>query len=172
MNEDLKDTLNAWGYKSLPLFASIIMLLFSYLPLKSELANNARPAVGLMCAYFWLVYRPDLFNILSVFMLGLMSDLISVSPMGSNIIAYLLMYVMVMHLIKYLNGKPFIVIWSGLALLLLVALLCRWLVLSLYYHQFLPIGILSFTYFVSLALYPIVGGINALILNHYMKDDF
>lgn len=171
MREDLKDTVNSWGYRSLPLICSMIMLLFSYIPLKSELASNARPAIGLMCAYFWLVYRPDLFNAVSVFILAFITDAVSMSPIGSSLISFLLMYVMVMQLIRYLNGKPFIVLWSGLILLLAVAMLGKWAALSIYYAQPLPLGILFFSYLVSIAVYPIVGWINAMILNHYMRDD-
>ena len=60
--------------RSLPLLMSVVLVLFSFMPLKSEIAGNARPAVGLMCVYFWLIYRPDLFNLLSVFLLGMAAD--------------------------------------------------------------------------------------------------
>ena len=172
MRESWQDTFSVWWYRSLPFIISVIMLLFSFIPLNSELANNARPAVGLMCAYFWLVYRPDLFNMFSVFILGFISDVISLSPIGSSIISYLLMYVLVMHLIRYLNGKAFIVIWSGLALLLAAALLIKWVVLSIYYNEILPFGILIFSYMVSLAIYPVIGWVNALVLNRYLRDDY
>ena len=64
----------------------------------------------------------------------------------------LVMYLLVTNLVKYLNGKIFVVLWIGAAALLPVCLLTRWLVLSIYYQQFLPLSLLFFTYLTSLAL--------------------
>ncbi len=157
--------------RSLPLLMSVVLVLFSFMPLKSEIAGNARPAVGLMCVYFWLIYRPDLFNLLSVFLLGMAADTVSAAPFGSGLAAMLVMYLLVTNLVKYLNGKVFVVLWIGAAALLPVCLLTRWLVLSIYYQQFLPLSLLFFTYLTSLAFYPVIGGLNALVLNNFLQDD-
>lgn len=171
MRENWQEIISNRLYRSLPLLISAILLLFSYLPLRSEIAGNARPVVGLMCVYFWLIYRADLFNLFSVFVLGLIADTVSTVPFGSNLLSMLVMYLIVTNLVKYLNGKTFMILWFGLAALLPAAMLSQWLALSIYYHQFLPLSLLLFSYITSLACYPLVGGINALILNHFLQDD-
>ena len=81
----------------------------SYVPLNFAAANNLRPAVGLMCVFFWMLHRPDVFNLFSVYFLGLVEDIVTSAPFGANIFACLIMYLLVSNLAVYLNGKPFVV---------------------------------------------------------------
>lgn len=171
MTEEWQEVTGSWFYRKLPLLFSVVLVLFSFLPLKSDIADNARPAVGLMCAYFWLVYRPDLFNLPMVFILGIIVDAASAAPFGSGLTAMLVMYLLVTNLIRYLNGRIFVVLWVGIALLLPFCLLTQWMVLSLYYEHMLPLSLLFFSYLMSLACYPVVGGLNALVLNRFLQDD-
>ena len=127
--------------------------------------------MALMCAYFWLVYRPDLFNLGVVFVFGMIADGLSAAPFGSGLAALLVMYLLTTNLIRYLNGRVFVVLWAGAALLLPVCLLAQWALLSVYYGQPLPLLQLFFSYLTSLACYPFIGGLNALILNHFLQED-
>ena len=171
MKEDWREIAGSWFYRGMPLLVSTVLVLFSFLPLKSEIADNARPAVGLKCAYFWLVYRPDLFNLPVVFVLGMIADAASAVPFGAGLTAMLVMYLLVTNLIRYLNGRIFIVLWIGIAALLPVCLLTEWMLLSFYHERALPLSLLFFSYLTSLACYPLVGGLNALVLNRFLQDD-
>lgn len=171
MREDWQETAGRQFLRFLPLLVSAALILFSFLPLKSDIADNARPETGLMCVYFWLVYRPDLFNLGVVFVLGMVADAASSAPFGSGLTAMLVMYLMVTNLIKYLNGRTFIVLWVGIAALLPVCLLVRWLLVSVYYEQMMPVSLVLFSYLTSLACYPLVGGLNAWVLNSFLQDD-
>ena len=171
MKEDWRETFLNRFYALLPLLFSVVLTALSYLPLRSSLADNARPSVGLMCVYFWLIYRPDLFNLGSVFILGIFIDIISSAPFGSSLLALLVMYLLVTNLIKYLNGRLFVVLWVGMAVLLAACLLIQWVAVSFYYTQPMPLLPIIFSYLLSLAFYPIVGGINALVLNIFLQDD-
>lgn len=97
-----------------------------------------------MCAYFWLVYRPDLFNLPVVFVLGMIADAASAVPFGAGLTAMLVMYLLVTNLIRYLNGRIFIVLWIGIAALLPVCLLTEWMLLSFYHERALPLSLLFF----------------------------
>ena len=171
INEEIFPINKFTFYKTLPLVVSLILTFYSYFPLPLDIANNAKPAISLMCAYFWLVYRPDIFNLGIVFIFGILTDAASAIPFGSGLVPLLIMYLLVINLIKYLNGRVFIVLWFGIALLLPFCLFSQWLLLFFYYEQFLPIMPLFFTYLTSLACYPLVGGINALVLNNFLQED-
>ena len=45
MKEDWREIAGSWFYRGMPLLVSTVLVLFSFLPLKSEIADNARPAV-------------------------------------------------------------------------------------------------------------------------------
>lgn len=171
MRESWHEALTNWLLRWLPLFVSILWLMISFIPLKSEISANARPMLGLMCVYFWTAYRPDLFSLLSVFILGVVSDVLSVAPLGVYLFMYLVMYLSVTKVSKYINDKNFEILWIGLALLLPLAMVSGWLLTSMYYANFLPIKSLLFSYMLSVALYPIFGGINAFVVNSCLQDE-
>ena len=112
MTESWSETAGSKLYRLLPLLCSLLLVFFSYLPLSSSIADNARPAVALMCAYFWLVYRPDLFNLGVVFVFGMIADGLSAAPFGSGLAALLVMYLLTTNLIRYLNGRVFVVLMA------------------------------------------------------------
>ncbi len=171
MSEDIDQNITTLFQRILPLATSVLLLMISYIPLDFSLFNNIRPAIGIICVYFWVIHRPDLFNLWSVYFLGLLDDIISASPFGSNILALLVLYVLINNSSRFINAKPFIVTWYWFALLSLVTMLARWLVVSVYYSQFLPLTILSFSYLVTAAAYPLVSLLLAYIQNRWIQDE-
>ncbi|MBR2033815.1 MAG: rod shape-determining protein MreD [Alphaproteobacteria bacterium] len=170
MNEDLDEKVSSLFQRLLPFLTSLLLLLASYVPVGFFLGGIS-PALGIVAAYFWLQHRPDLFNLWSMFLLGLIDDFVSSSPLGSNIFEMLLLYVLVNNTSRLLNAKPFVVLWCGFAALSLVTLLGRWLVVSVYYSQFLPLSMLFFSYLVTIAIYPLVSLLLAFVQNSFMKDE-
>ena len=81
------------------------------------------------------------------------------------------MYVLVNNTSRFLNAKPFIVLWYGFVVLSLVTVLSRWLVVSVYYGQFLPLSMLFFSYTVTIAVYPLISLLLAFVQNHLIQDD-
>ena len=171
MNDEWGETLTLYLQRLLPLLFSLLLLPVPYVPFNMPVSNNIRPAAGMICVYFWLLYRPDVFNLLSVYFLGLTEDIISSAPFGSNIFALLVMYVLVTNLSRFFNAKPFIIIWYGFALLSLVTFLSRWLLVSVYYSHFLPLATVMFSYLVTAAVYPILSLLNAFVQNRLMTDE-
>ena len=100
-----------------------------------------------------------------------MVDIITAAPFGSNIFSFLVMYLLVSNLAAYFNAKPFVVTWYGFALFCLITMLARWLLVSVYYSQFLPLPLLMFSVFATIAFYPVIGLVNAFVQNSLMKDE-
>jgi len=171
MSDDLDENIMSLFQRMLPLLSSVFFLFLSFLPLDLSSLNNIRPAAMLICAYYWLLHRPDLFNLLSVYLLGLLADIVSSAPFGSNIFALLLLYVLVINTSRFFNAKPFIVTWYGFALLSFVTLLARWLIVSVYYSQFLPLTMVFFSILVTIAAYPLVSLALAYVQNSLMQGD-
>ena len=55
--------------------------------------------------------------------------------------------------------------------LALSTLLTKWMVVSVYYSQFLPISMLMFSYFIGVALYPLMSIVLAFVQNKFIQDD-
>lgn len=167
----MDENIGVYLQRILPLLTSILLVLISYIPMDFSLVNNIRPAIGMICVYFWMIHRPDLFNLLSVYILGLFDDIISSVPMGSNIFALLVLYLLVNNLQRFFNGKPFIITWYGFATLSLATFFLKWLIVSIYYGQFLPVSIAFFSYLVTIAFYPFISLINAFVQNTLIRDE-
>ena len=171
MSDELSENIMTYLQRLLPLLSSLLLLFLSYVPMDFLLFNNIRPAVTLVCAYFWMIHRPDIFNLFSVYLLGLMDDVVSNVPFGSNIFSLLLLYLLLTNLQRFVSGKSFAVMWYGFMLLSLVVFLAKWFVLSVYYSQFLPFVTVCFSYLVTIAFYPFLSLFLAWLQNSFMADE-
>lgn len=171
MRDDFSENLSYYLQRMLPLISSLVFLFITYIPMDFFPFNNIRPAVALVCIYYWLIHRPDLFNLVSVYIIGLVDDIISNVPLGTNIFSVLVLYVLVSNLSRFFNGKPFVITWYGFAALSLVAFLTKWLILSVYYSQFLPLSIVFFSFLVTVAFYPFLSLILAFVQNNLIADE-
>ncbi len=171
MREDETENFSSFLQKLIPMASSLLLLLVFYLPFNLPLLDNIRPAVGMVCVYFWMIHRPDIFNLFSVYLLGLMDDVVSNVPFGSNIFSLLLLYLLLTNLQRFVSGKSFAVMWYGFMLLSLVVFLAKWFVLSVYYSQFLPFVTVCFSYLVTIAFYPFLSLFLAWLQNSFMADE-
>ena len=171
MSDELSENIMTYLQRLLPLLLSLLLLFLSYVPMDFLLFNNIRPAVTLVCAYFWMIHRPDIFNLLSVYFLGLVDDIISNVPFGTNIFTLLVLYLLISNLSRFLSGKPFIITWYGFAIISLVVFFTKWLILSIYYAQFLPFSIVSFSFMFTVAAYPFISLILAFVQNSLIADE-
>lgn len=170
-NEEFDENVVPFFQKTLPLLSSAVFLLFAYVPLNVAMFNNVRPDLGLVCIYFWLLHRPDLFGLTSIVFLGLLSSAVSSALPGISLLAYLVMYVLVYNTQKLFNAKPFVVVWYGFMALSLAVLLVKWLAASIYYSRFLPLSMLMFGYFIAVAVYPLVSMILAFVQNKFIQEE-
>ncbi len=171
MNEDFNENVVSLLQRLLPLISSIVLLLLAYLPVNVAAFNNMRPDLGLACIYFWVLHRPDLFNLTSIVVLGIVDMVISSALPGASLLAYLTMYVLLYNTQKFFNAKPFVVIWYGFIALSLATLIVKWLVVSIYYSTFLPLSMLMFCYLIGVAVYPLVSAVLAFVQNKFIQDE-
>ncbi len=171
MGDELQENLVSGFRRLLPLLVSLFVLLLSYIPLNVGYFNNIRPMVGLACVYFWILNRSDIFNVFSVFILALVNDIISSGPFGSNLFAFLLMYILTANVQRLLNGKPFSLCWYGFMALSFAVFFAKWLVVSIYYRQAMPWAILLFSYSVTVAVYPFISLLFAFVQNKLIADE-
>lgn len=171
MNEDLNETLRSYAQKMMPFVSSIIWVAFAYMPIDILLPTNIHANVALICVYYWVLHRPDVFSLFSVFFLGLFEDILTSAPLGSSILQLLLLYVLIGYLVKYFNGKSFELLWLWFLPLAFVVMFVRWFVVSVYYASFLPFTLLMFSFLLTAAVYPLVTLINVFIQNILMTDE-
>ena len=171
MREDLKENIKLSMQKSLPFVLSLLLIFFNYIPFNSGISGAVRPATGMICVFYWVLHRPDLFNMLTVFFLGFASDIMSSVPLGTDMVAYLAVYVMVSNMTAFFINKPYVAVWYGFAFIFVSAELIKWLIVSVYYAKFISLGSLFFTILFTIACYPIISFVNDLARKYLMNDE-
>lgn len=171
MRETWFDNIKLQFQQLVPVLSTIIFVLIFNIPLYPFVAENIRPYVSIICAYFWLVHRPYMFSLGSVYVIGILEDIVSSTPFGANIFAMLLVYVLTNLILKFVSNKPFIVVWYGFIFVATITLIVKWFVISIYYSQFLPVISLIFGLLATIAFYPIFSIINVFIHEYFMQDE-
>ena len=171
MDETLTEFLGNHLKRFLPLLCSIFLLLIIYIPVHLPLSRFLRPDLGMICVYFWALYRQDLFGAASAFVLGLIADSLSAVPFGLNSFVFIFIFVLSSASSSYVNMKPFAVSWAGFALVSFLASVSKWLLASVFYSRFLAFGNIFVGYMATVCLYPLIARLNIFIQNRYLAEE-
>lgn len=171
MDESISNVVSYQLKKILPLISSVLLVLFTYIPLSVPLLKFLRPDVALICVYFWTLYRRDLFGPISVALLGVVSDSLTSLPLGTNMFVFIFVYIMSINYARFVNAKSFAVGWFGFAIISFVAFFVKWLMMSFYYSQFLHfLGIFA-GYISTILLYPLIVRLNVFVQNKMIANE-
>ena len=69
MKETFKEIVIGYLKGLIPFLLTLLMVLIDFVPIHLPLSHFFRPDLAVVCVYFWVLYRIDLFGILSVIIL-------------------------------------------------------------------------------------------------------
>ena len=110
-----------------PFLSSVILVMFSALPVYLPGYGQVAVDVGLMTVFYWAIYRPDLFPVIAAFVLGLWQDILVGSPIGLHALILLLANWAIVSQRTFFQGKSFAVIWWCFSLVALTSALVSWI---------------------------------------------
>lgn len=139
-----------------PKLLTALILLFSVAPTYLPGYSSVRPALTLIPIFYWAVYNPDRFSVISAFLFGVALDLLDGTPLGINTFVFTVFYLLADSQRRFLNGKPFGFVWFGFVVLSLGAYFLKWLFVSINYARFTPAGIALLSWLLLLAAYPLL----------------
>lgn len=171
MEETFSEILETRLKRLLPLLVSVFLLLVFYVPVHLPLSRYLRPDIGMICVYFWALYRQDLFGPFSAFLLGVAADSLSAVPIGLNIFVFMFIFVAGSTSSSYVNMKPFAVSWAGFAVVSFLAFVVKWLLASVFYSKFLVFGSVFAGYLSTICFYPLIARLNIFIQNRYLANE-
>ena len=171
MNENIADITYHFLKDRIPLFASILLIMLFYIPHDFFALNGFYPQTGLMCIYYWLEKRPNLFGYISVFLLGLLMDICSTTPLGINCLTVVIIAFFLYEINRFIKPVSFITEWLFFALTDIIYMLLRWLFVSLYFQQFSDIFYVLPHIFATVSFYPLIAAINNLIRMHLLIQE-
>lgn len=123
--------------------------------------------IALFC---WLILRPDLLPPMTVFILGVLADLMYVYPLGTDAFVFMLFYVLVYTQRRFLIGHSFLFLWGTFAVFMLPLIGFQWGLVSLLRWQLMPIGAAVGQYCLLIGFYPLIAGLCSKLYNMYLDD--
>lgn len=155
----------------LPLFSSLLLMLLFFMPVNSVQINFFRPAIGIICVYYWRMNRPSLFGWLSAFCIGFIIDIYSSSPLGINTLLMLGLVGVVGWLCRYFQTSSFTVRWFIFGLTALIFTILKWLFLMLYFTRLMPIGAIMVGYLSTVMFYPLIAAFNTWLAHKFLPPE-
>ncbi|NQW00032.1 MAG: rod shape-determining protein MreD [Rhodospirillales bacterium] len=137
-----------------PFLLTLALVILNIVPLQIPGFSTVVPLLPLMAVYHWAVYRSELLPAYGVFIIGLLHDIFSGSPIGINTLVFLLVYGVVLWQHRFLFGKSFVIIWLGFAIVSAGAFVLTWALNSLWNYSVLePRGIV-YQYLLTVGVFP------------------
>ncbi len=172
MHDGWGEKLRLFTLNGVPLLSTLILMFISFVPINSMQFNYFRPAIGLICVYYWILKRGNVFGYASAFIVGFLTDAYSSSPLGINILLMLLTASVTYWLAHYFRNSSFGAIWFIFGLVALGEVLLKWLLLMIYAGRFLPLWEGFFGYVSTVMFYPLIVLINLKIQNKFLPQEY
>ena len=147
-----------------PATLTAILLLLSAAPLGLPGQAALQMAVVLGAVFFWSLYRPDCMTPVSVFLLGVLADLLGYAPPGVGVLILLLAHGVALRWRRFLVKQGFMLVWLAYWLVACVAAALQWALTSLLMFRLLPPGAALFQAILAAGLYPVLSLL--LVLAH------
>lgn len=171
MRSKWSEQLVAFWRRRIPLVTTLLLILLFFMPINSVQLNCLRPAMGIICVYYWRLNRPALFGFFSAFLVGFVIDVYSSTPLGTNILTLLILLSITDWPARYLQTSSFGVRWLIFSLVCLAIMLCKWLFLTLYYWRVLPPTEIMLGYFSTVMFYPLIAAVNVQIAQNFLPSE-
>lgn len=137
-----------------PFLLTLSLVILNIVPLNIPGFSSVVPLLPLMAVYHWAVYRSELLPAYAVFIIGILHDIFSGSPIGVNTVVFLLVYGVVIWQHRFLFGKSFAVIWMGFGIVSAGAFMLTWVLTSLWSFAVLEPHAVVFQYLLTLGVFP------------------
>ena len=171
MKPSLWQRLDVLARKLTPFGLTMALVVLSVVP--THLPGFARiaPMLGLMAIYHWAIYRPDLMPAYAVFLLGLLQDILSGTPIGVNVVVFLTVYGVVLTQRRFFVGKSFVIGWLGFALVAAGAAVEGWILVSAFHATVIDPRALVYHYLVTLSCFPLLAWVLMLWQQAFLRVD-
>jgi len=146
--------LDVFARKLTPFLLTLMLVLISIVPVHIPGLSRVAPLLPLMAIYHWAVYRSELFPAYAVFIIGILHDIFTGTPIGINALVFLLAYGIVVSQHRFLFGKSFAVIWLGFGLVGGAASALTWALVSAWNVAVIEPSAVYFQYLLTFGLFP------------------
>jgi rod shape-determining protein MreD len=117
--------------RSIPMGLAVFILFLGLLPWNITSLSPINANLVLIPIYYWTLYRPRLMSVWAVAALGLIGDLLGVTPyLGVEMLTALVGYRVAVSQRRVFAGAPFVIVWAGFLLMSGVAGAVQWVLIA------------------------------------------
>lgn len=118
--------------------------------------GSVAPSFGLAAVYYWAIYRPDLLGVLTVFLLGLLNDMVHFLPLGLSAFVYVGVHQLAFSQRRLFVGQTFYMLWFGFLVVETLSLIVHYLILSMTSEQLVTFFPVLMQFLLTVAVFPLV----------------
>jgi rod shape-determining protein MreD len=107
--------------QSVPVALTLLLTMLSVVPVRLPAASTLAPDIVLIAVFYWTVHRPDLMRLWTVFIIGLLGDVLSGTPLGVHPIVLVVVHTAIISQHKIFRGASFGMVWWAFSLIAPVA---------------------------------------------------
>jgi len=137
------------------LLAFLVMQLFAFND-GTLFHYSFMPYVSVMCVYYWVFNYSEVVGTMSVFIIGIISDIVFLNPLGLESFSLLVAYLLTVNQRDVITRYGFLLLWIYFALFCLIFVLVRTILMSLYVGSFVLDYTVLAQFLLTLFLYPII----------------
>lgn len=139
-----------------PAILTLALVILNAVPLHVPGLSRIAPLLPLMAIYHWAIFRPKLLPAWVVFVIGVLQDALSGTPVGVNALVFVAVYGAVLSQKKFFTGKSFAILWLGFALIAAGAMALSWVAVSVLSVALVEARAVVFQYLLTFGLFPAV----------------
>lgn len=148
---------------SMPLIATVAAILITMAPANLFYGLVPAPDIALASIFFWAIYGPAFLPAWAVFALGLTQDFASGTPLGFWALIYLTAYGFTISQRVFFIGRSGPGVWFGFAIVAALTAAVAWVLGSICYARWIPLGPIFVQAAMSVLVYPLVARVFSLI---------
>lgn len=148
--------LDSWARASAPLVLTLAVVILKVVPLRLPEFAVIAPDLVLMAVFYWTVHRPDLLRAWGAFIVGLLDDILTGTPLGVSSLVLLLVHWTIITQHRLFRSLSFGLLWLAFAV---VAAGAKALIVALALiigHGLIDPTIVLAQYAFTVAVYPLV----------------
>lgn len=145
-----------WSRGATPVGLTLLLLLIGLLPWHLPELGTIGISLVIISVFYWGLKTPQTMTAWSVLSIGLISDLLAITPMGVGTVSLLSLYGLTRSQARTLRNMPFFVIWPVFMLFAAIIILLSWLLTAMIDSAFPDIRPVLFLYLFVVVCYPLL----------------
>jgi rod shape-determining protein MreD len=139
-----------------PVLTITLLVIVDFLPFSISQEAVIFPSLTIIAIFYWAIYRPDLVPPIFIFLIGLLKDIGTGTPIGLMASVFLIIYGVSFSQRRFFIGKTFYFTWLGFAVISAASFFIIWTMSALFLGR---AGVLMpplMQYVLTVVIFPVV----------------